>query len=548
MSKKNFIVLGMIFLIGVLSINFALAESSYCCERLTSGQWCQNAPQGECATGINPFSNQQYTTPVATSCQLTSYCKLGTCIDSKSGTCTANTPITVCNNRGGVWKGEGISDLPECKLGCCLLGDSAAFVTQTQCKKLSSDFGLTTNYRGDITTELECIASITSDEIGACVFEEEYQTTCKMISQKDCAEITSSSFHSGFLCSAPQLATNCGPRGGTICHQESVYFLDTCGNFANIYDFSKLNDNNYWTYIQESSCDNGMGNKNSKTCGECDYFSGSVCTIYQRGETIKPDYGDYFCGSLDCNEVGKLHGETWCEENSIANLKGKNSPGSRYYRFMCYNGEVIIEPCAEFRNEICIESEVNDFSVAGCVANKWQDCVSQTNKTECENSYMRDCKWISGYSVLKNEDGEILAFTGTEDNKIPGTCVPKYAPGFDFYAETGNGGEICSLGTQACVVKYEIGILASKKKLSQKDWDEKMTKCVENCYCIPGYTDGSAKSEYENNKPSWHPNSYEEWVELANNICTAFGDCGTKKNYLGGSGDIKEIFTSEFTK
>ena len=246
--------------------------------------------------------------------------------------------------------------------------------------------------------------------------------------------------------------------------------------------------------------------------------------------------------------MGKLHGETWCEENSIANLKGKNSPGSRYYRFMCYNGEVIIEPCAEFRNEICIESEVNDFSVAGCVANKWQDCVSQTNKTECENSYMRDCKWISGYSVLKNEDGKILAFTGTEDNKIPGTCVPKYAPGFDFYAETGNGGEICSLGTQACVVRYEIGILASKKKLSQKDWDEKMEKCVENCYCIPGYTSGKAKDKYENNKPSWHPKSYDEWVKLANEICTAFGDCGTKKNYLGGSGDIKEIFTSEFTK
>ncbi|HPD81629.1 MAG TPA: hypothetical protein PK357_00845 [Candidatus Pacearchaeota archaeon] len=548
MNKKIFINFGIIFLIGILSINFIIAESSYCCERLASGQWCQNAPQGQCATGINPFSNQQYTTPVATSCQLTSYCKLGTCVDSKSGTCTANTPLTVCNNRGGVWKAEEVGDLPECQLGCCLLGDSAAFTTQVQCKKLSSDYGLTTNYRADITNELECIASITSDEIGACVFEEEYQTTCRMISQKDCSEINGGEFHSGFLCSAQQLATNCGPRGGTLCHQESVYFLDTCGNIANIYDFSKLNDNNYWTYIQEPSCDNGMGNKNSKTCGSCDYFSGSVCTIYQRGETIKPDYGDYFCGSLDCKEVGKLHGETWCEENSITSVKGQNLPGSRYYRFMCYNGEVSIEPCSEFRNEICIEDEVNDFSVAGCVLNKWQDCVSQTNKTECENTYLRDCKWISGYSVLKNEDGENLAFTETEDNKIPGTCVPKYAPGFDFYAETGNGAEVCSLGTQACVVRYEIGILASKKKLSQKDWDEKMGKCVENCYCIPGYTSGKAKDKYENNKPSWHPKSYDEWVKLANEICTAFGDCGTKKNYLGGSGDIKEIFTSEFTK
>jgi hypothetical protein len=227
---------------------------------------------------------------------------------------------------------------------------------------------------------------------------------------------------------------------------------------------------------------------------------------------------------------------------------------------MCYNGEVSVEPCAEFRNEICIESEVNDFSVAGCVSNKWQDCVSQTNKTDCENSYMRDCEWIDGYSVLKDDSGNDLGLTIEEECTLtplgelcfnistPGTCVPKYAPGFDFYAETGNGAEVCSLGTQACVVKYEIGILASKKKLQQKDWDEKMEKCVENCYCIPGYTSGKSKDKYENNKPSWHPKSYNEWVELASNICTAFGDCGTKKNYLGGSGDIKEIFTSEFTK
>jgi hypothetical protein len=548
MNKKSLMFFAMIFLIGILSINLAIAESSYCCERLKSGQWCQTATQSECATGINPFSNQPYTTPIPTSCEMTSYCKLGTCIFSNEGICSANTALSVCNRDGGEWKGESLEDLPECQLGCCLLGNSAVFVTQTQCKKLSSDSGLITDYRLDITNEVECIASITSDEIGACVFEEEYQTTCRMISQKDCTEVEGSSFHTGFLCSASQLETNCGPRGGTICNEERVYFLDTCGNLANIYDYSKLNDNNYWTYIQEPSCDNGMGNKNSKTCGACDYFSGSTCTMYQRGETINPDYGEYFCGSLDCNSVGKLHGETWCGENSVSSLTGKNSPGSRYYRFMCYNGEVTVEPCAEFRNEICIESEVNDFSVAGCAINKWQDCTTQINQTDCENPYARDCKWISGYSILKDENGIDLAFTETETAKIPGSCVPKYAPGFDFYAETGNGADVCSLGTQVCIIKYEIGILASKEKLSRADWQNKISKCVENCYCIPGYTNGAAKNEYENNKPAWHPKSYTDWVNLSNSVCTALGDCGTKKNYLGGSGDIKEIFTSEFTK
>lgn len=539
----------MILLIGILSINFALAASSYCCEKLTTGQWCQNAPLSECATGKNPLTGENYKS-VATSCEATSYCQFGTCINSMQGSCMPNTPLVVCNNNKGVWKGESMEDLPECQLGCCLLGNQAAFVTQVECKNLSSIYGLTTNYRKDITNELECIASITSDEIGACVFEEEFQTTCQMISQEACSKIDSSAFHSGFLCSATALATNCGPRGGTICKEEQVYFLDTCGNIANIYDYSKLNDNNYWTYIQEPSCDNGAGNKNSPTCGACDYFSGSICKIYQRGQTIKPTYGNYLCASLDCASAGKLHGEAWCGENSVASQKGKNSPGSRYYRFLCYNGEVTVEPCAEFRNEMCVESEVNDFSFAGCVINRWQDCVNQTNKTDCDDSYARDCKWISGYSILKDENGDALAYIETPTNvKTPGSCVPKYAPGFDFWAETGNGAAICSLGTQTCAVKYELNfIFGSKKKLAQADWNEKISKCVENCYCIPGYTNGAAKAKYENNKPAWHPKSYASWIANANNVCSALGDCGTKSNYLGGSGDIKEIFTSEFIK
>lgn len=546
MKKKNLILFAMIFLIGIFIIHFAVAESSYCCEKLKTGQWCQNAAQSECATGISPLGEAYKSVP--TSCEATSYCSLGTCINSAEGSCMPNTPLVVCNNNGGLWKGEKIEDLPQCQLGCCLLGNQAAFVTQTQCKKLSSNSGLTTNYRADITNELECIASITSEEIGACVFEKEYQKTCSMISQTECKRIEGAEFHKGFLCSAGVLATNCGPRGGTACKDEQVYFLDTCGNFANIYDYSKINDdNNYWTYIQEPSCDNEMGNKNSPTCGACDYFSGSLCTAYQRGVSkANPTYGNYFCGSLDCASVGKLHGESWCMENSASNLKGQNLPGSRDYRFICYNGEVTIEPCAEFRNEICIESEVNDFSVAGCVLNKWQDCILQTNQSDCEDEYARDCKWINGYSILKNENGEALGLNTA--GTIPGSCVPKYAPGFDFWVADEQDANWCAQATQTCVVKYEIGILASKKKLEQKDWDEKMEKCVENCYCIPGYTNGKAKDKYENNKPSWHPKSYDAWVKLSNSICTALGDCGTKSNYLGGSGDIKEIFTSEFTK
>jgi len=565
MNKKNLISFGIVFLISILSISFISATNvSSCCERLKdNGPWCQNALESECATGNNPFTNEDYKS-VPTSCEATSYCKFGTCINSLQGSCMPNTPQITCNNAGGLWKEEKIEDLPECQLGCCLLGNQVAFVTQTECRKLSSQYGLTTNYRSDITNELECIASAASDEMGACVFEKEYEKTCLMLTQTECNQIREATysgesdvenvnretieFHKGYLCSAPQLSTNCGPKGGTICKDERVYFMDTCGNPANIYDSSKLNDvNDYWTYIQESSCDDGIGNKNSKTCGDCDYFSGSICKTYDRTENVKPNYGNLICASLDCTYSGKkyLHGETWCLENSKTNLIGQNLPGSRDFRMMCYNGEVIVEPCSEFRNEVCVEDEIEDFSVSACVINKWQDCINQTIKEDCEDVYSRDCKWISGYSILKDEDGKSLA--KDEDGKI-GSCVPKYAPGFDFWLGEGYGPELCNLGSSVCFATYEIGILGSRKKLEKGDWDYRISKCIDNCYCIPGYKDGDAKNKYENDKPSSDPKSYDAWIKLMDNVCTSLGDCGNKDNYLGYTGDVKEVFTSEFIK
>lgn len=532
MKKKNLITFGMILLIGILFVSFiSAADPLYCCERLNNnGAWCQEAAQSECATGVNPLSSttapQNYKS-VPTLCQSTSYCKLGTCVNSMEGSCMPNTPQVVCNNNGGVWKDKDIGDLPECQLGCCLLGNQAAFVTQTACKMLSAAQGLLTNYRSDIQSELDCIASITSDEIGACVYEKDYQRTCEMVSQTDCKKIDNSEFHKGYLCSAQELTTNCGPSKQTICKDEEVYFMDTCGNAANVYDASKVNDNNYWTYIQEPSCDDGNGNKNSKTCGACDYFSGSICKSYDK---TKPTYGDYICSSLDCTYNGKqyLHGETWCVDNSNSNLAGQNLPGSRYFRMLCYDGEVTVEPCAEYRNEICIQDEVNNYKTANCVVNRWQDCVNQSSQEDCEDNYTRDCKWISGYSILKDANGKDI---GKGTNNLSGSCVPKYAPGFDFWSGEGDGAEICNIGTSTCVVKYETNIFINRANFATWSWATKKKYCVENCQCIP---DGSTENK--------------NWLNTITNICTSLGDCGIKKNYLGGLGDSKQTFTSIFQK
>jgi hypothetical protein len=550
MNKKILIIFGMVFLIGILIISLAsAADPLYCCERLKNNPsaWCQDATRAECATGVNPLSKtgDQYKS-ISALCQSTSYCKSGTCVNPLEGSCMPNTPQVVCNNNGGVWKDKNMGELDECKLGCCLLGNQVAFVTLTACKMLSANQGLLTDYRPDIQTELECIASITSDKIGACVHEVDYQRTCEMISQTDCKKIDKAEFHDGYLCSAQQLTTNCGPSKETMCKDEKVYFIDTCGNIANIYDSGKITDTNYWTYIQDPTCDDGKGNKNSKTCGACDYFSGSMCKSYTQ---TKPTYGNYICSSLDCTYNGKpyLHGETWCATNTKPSLD--NSPGSRYFRMMCYNGEVTVEPCSEFRNEVCVQDQVNNFKVAGCVVNKWQDCTNQSSKEDCLDIYARDCKWITGFSIMKakDKDGKIIDL-GKDEHNISGSCVPSNSSGFDFWSGEGNGPEICSMGSAQCVVKYDVSIIFGSRRRLQTDLNYRMAHCVQNCYCIEGYKLGDGSNKYENHRPATDPTSYEAWKNLMNNICTSLGDCGNKKNYLGYFGENKTIFTSEFIK
>ncbi len=465
-----------------LAAGLASADISYCCERLEAGSWCVDAPQDAC-------DDNYRVTP--TSCESTSYCKTGTCIDSEEGTCMEGTPQMKCEDPngdgdksdGGVWYDASADDVPQCKLGCCLIGDQAAFVTGTRCKRLSAIYGIGINFRSDISSEIQCIASATSEERGACVFEREYERTCLMTTQRECSEMSvgnmSTEFYTGQLCSDADLNTNCGKSKKTTCVEgkDEVYFVDTCGNVANVYDASKVEDEDYWKEIKEvsESCSYGSQNANSKTCGNCDYYLGSTCKSYERSEDkAKPVYGDYICRDLGCEWEGQeyKHGETWC-----ANQEGseENLPGSRYFRLVCYNGEVSVEPCADFRDEICIESDIEGFRTAACRVNQWQDCTEQSTKKDCENEDRRDCKWVG--------DG----------------CVPKFAPGFNFW-EDGDADEICSEATTTCQVVYEKKLFGGRE-------------CVKNCECLE-----------------------EGWQEERSEMCIALGDCGSTTNYIGKEG------------
>jgi len=542
MSTKKTLVIALTLII-LISIRFisSQGETSYCCEKTTYGAWCQNEPVEKCDTGFRK---------APTSCEATAYCKKGTCYNSIDGVCLPNVPEKVCQDSDGIWKDTKPEDIPQCQLGCCLIGEQAAFVTQTKCKSLAGLYGLEISYRTDIQNEVECIMSASPDVKGACVIDNGLERTCKFLAKKECQALqtnnegaggffgfgnneseTEIEFHEGYLCTSETLTTNCAPTEKTTCVEgkDEVYFVDSCGNLANIYDAVKINDPAYWDKIvgYDKTCtlsynQNGQPT-NSRVCGNCDYYSGSTCK--SAGRSDNPEYGNNICKYLGCeydtdgngkidNDEKYNHGETWCADskgtsqivvNSLEDhtplsktyeKTSENIPGSRYFRMVCYNNEVSIEPCADFRQEICMQSEVNGFSTAACKVNMWQDCVAQDNEDDCTNIDKRDCKWIKKVTNVK-----ILGISGQIESEISEKCVPNYAPGFDFWQE-GDAQGICALANAQCQVKYE-------KKLGGS-WE-----CVDNCECLKGGVD-------------WEGNKIE--------FCQSLGDCGFKTNYLGDDG------------
>ncbi len=478
--KNKILLLTIACVLVISSLCFiASANISYCCEKTTSGAWCQNAPQSEC-------DDNYAKTPA--SCEATSYCKLGCCFASDEGTCMENSPKKACENENGVW-GEGADcNIPQCSLGCCLIGDQAAFVTQTRCTRLSSIYGLEAIFKTDIDNEFTCIASAFSSVKGACIYEEDYTKNCLFVSQKECNQLEEShenvSFYADNLCSNPSFGTNCGKSKITTCVEgtDEVYFKDTCGNLANIYNSKLVDEPSYWTNVvsKAKSCgtDSVDGNADSATCGNCDYFLGSTCKEYKRGtDKVSPNVGDYICRDLGCEFEGETykHGETWC-----ADSKGidKGLPGSRHFRMVCYDNEVSVEPCADFRQEVCLESDINGFRVAACRANRWQDCHTQSDRQDCENTDKRDCKWLSD------------------------KCVPELTPGFNFWDSEGDASSVCSRASTQCVVNYN-------KKLG-KDWE-----IISGSECLAS-----------------------SWAEQQNQICSSLGDCGSSVNYLGAKGYV----------
>ncbi len=537
----NKLIFGFVFLLFVGFGMGADSEPTVCCERTTDGAWCVNDVEASCNSGY---------LSAPTSCDSTSYCRTGTCYDSEEGICMGNTPQRVCNDNGGTWDAREVEDVPQCQLGCCVIADQAAFVSLVRCKRLSTLFGIENDYRTDISDEVSCIAEAQSQDVGACVYEKDFERICDFTTRGECGAgegvetlnqtnltITSQrTFYEDFLCSAEELNTACARQAGTSCYGGDVYWMDSCGNRENVYSSNKdVSWNNGRVAESIEVC--GKNDGTDMTCGNCDYLLGSRCAEFD-GVLGGPAGGDHYCQRTECVDRDgekRINGESWCVYDN--NL---NSVGSRYFKEVCVDGEVRVEPCADFRNEVCLEGSIEtsdgEFGTAACRVNRWQDCVLQTEADDCTNIDQRDCKWLGAVTGMilgggasgdggtysnpttskssfnnPTGTGSVVApitgqaIFGDDDdpeeerivtNRPDGICVPSFSPGLEFW-EDSSARQICGQANARCIVVYEEGLIGGEE-------------IVEGGECLDA-----------------------AWAEAANGVCSSLGDCGGAVNYDG---------------
>jgi len=181
----SFVLIGVMFLISAESYS----DITVCCEQNSEGAIC--SPEKTFDSCNSDFLSSY------TSCDSTSYCKLGTCYDTEEGICMGRTPKASCEAEGFIWDARDESQIPQCQLGCCLISNEVAFTTLARCRTISIDYGVPINYRSDISTELGCVALALGQDEGACVYESDYQIMCERKTRDECNAIGEVNYFDG---------------------------------------------------------------------------------------------------------------------------------------------------------------------------------------------------------------------------------------------------------------------------------------------------------------------------------------------------------------
>lgn len=556
----------ILFLIAILG-----NVSAVCCERTTNGGICLNVGSSNYCDTSNGYRVDD------TACESTSYCSTGTCINYAAGICMSSTSSACNPSLGGYWIDDSPSNIDDCKLGCCLVGDGWSLVGRATCNSMITAYpGINVEFKESITNAEDCSAAAGPTMKGACVSQTTKGRACTVETKETCTS-EHKEFHGGLLCSAPEIGTICTMTDKTTCvdGRNEVFFVDGCGNPANVYDFSKITDVPYWTYIKDPAssdiCGYGSANANNLDCGNCNYIGGSTCG---KAKGVTPKAGNNICRSLNCigyNKEGFVgtttanspkHGQSWCSQpmSDFENAK----PGDLSYRLYCYDGEVQRDLCDIERNSLCNQTDVPVFgTAANCVPNRWQLCIFINNSNDCLNAEEVDCKIQYGVS-LTNGTTEILFLNNTNGNtqEIKAACVPKYPPGFNFWeADASVLGvtpqltttQVCAFASTSVVAGYHSWVAGNWVSIEGNCFQQCISNCSANIAksvceedCFSGLLGGHIcpRSEafldyggaFSSILDLGNVSLNSTWAIGRENLSISLGDCGVKANYIGEPG------------
>ncbi len=470
--------------------SYSLSESVWnCCLKTKEGAICQDISTSDSEI----CENEQ---KISTSCEYTASCQIGCCYDSLEGTCTTKSTRAKCEESGGIFDDSDDCLIKECEKGCCVIGSNVEYLTERTCE--IKTLGVWNKDFRPYKTELECIALRGYLKEGACIGED---SSCSFTTDSECAKI-SGTFYENYLCSNEELNSGCAKQVSTGCVEgkDEIYWFDSCGNRENIYSSNKdFSWNEGKVLEKKDSCNPSLANINSEDCGNCNQLLSSSCSSSKKENKISD--GNYICKDLTCiDEKGNLrqNGESWCSFDGFIG-EGKDLIGSRHWKRICVDGEIKLEPCADYRGQVCTEISVQKegtddyFSSASCTTNDALNCMGYNSEKDmielCNNN---------AHCEIKN--------VNIDDEFQFNVCVGKYPRGFDLTYSSGTetSKELCAMANQECTVIYEY-------KISGKE-------CIANCDC-----------------------EKKEFTEKMNDLCISLGDCGSYVNIAGKGDDAYQV-------
>jgi len=559
--KATFMIVLLIFISFSLYIPRVSAQQQECCERTKDGAFCV----------YTDISNCEGPNHAPAFCEDTSFCTLGCCFDSDSGECFSNSAKSECDNIGGTWDStQSCSQVSQCSIGCCQLNNQGFLSTLTKCKQVSSQFSDTEpNFDASIQDEFSCVNSVRSQEQGCCVTPD----SCTFTTRSECGQqqinpsealgeevpgedltgqqIASGKaigFHPDTLCSLDSLGCTAAKQHSLGCFNEDVYWFDSEGNQENVF----LGDSgpqkraayNNGRVLDDPGC---QATPNDPNCGNCDYTQGTICSDKDgepRCEDINCKDTTRFPNSPDSGSSKEL-GDSWCIFDGPVGF-GQDRPGSRHFRASCINGEEVIEPCQDFREEFCTQAisqgqQTNQFgSIYQALtqnlptlqgSNPISNIFQGPTYTEgaCRENRANSCLQCNEFSTpqeiqqccneLAYRDCYFLQ-AGVSDKG--GTCVPNVPQGARFWSDSQSvlqrqttqttdgvdevvidnvpsvpADDVCFAANQECEVGFS--------RTTFSDW-----KCTYNCHCL---------------RP--------EGFIAAHSVCRSIGDCGASVNFAG---------------